>query len=423
MDYLIDLVGRMGQWGYALLFLAAMLESAALLGLLVPGEALLLAAGFFASQGAFDLDAVVAVIALGAIAGDSAGYAIGSRWGRDLLIHYGARIGATRQRVESVDAFVARYGNWSVFLGRFVGFARALLPLLAGSLAMPYPRFLAFNAAGAAIWSVVVVLLGYYVGESWRAAEAWIGNITTVLLALVGLGLAFHLRRFIRSVVPLDLALIVISVGIFGAIAEDVLTQDPLVRLDASLWSWLAKHHTETLTTLLTSVTRLHDPLPVTILMVGVGGLLLWKRRYRWWVTFVAATAGGTLLNLALKQVFHRSRPLIESGVLAFGGFSFPSGHVAAATLLWGFVAAFGVAHIRNTRWRITVVASAVVMVLVVAFSRLYLGAHFLSDTLAAIVAAVAWLTLCVVIFHGRLSYGRDGQHSTRPRSNGASDP
>jgi undecaprenyl-diphosphatase len=269
---------------------------------------------------------------------------------------------------------------------------------------MPYRRFLAFNAAGAAIWSVVVVLLGYYVGESWRAAEAWIGNITTVLLALVGLGLAFHLRGFIRSVVPLDLALMVISVGIFGAIAEDVLTQDPLVRLDASLASWLSNHHTETVTTVLTAVTTLHDPLPVTVLMVGVGGLLLWKRRYRWLATFVAATAGGTLLNLALKQVFHRTRPLVEHGVLVFSGFSFPSGHVAAATLLYGFVAAFGVTHIRNTRLRIAVLASAAAMMLAVAFSRLYLGAHFLSDTLAAFAAAVAWLTLCIVIFHGRLS-------------------
>ena len=79
MEYPIDLVGWMGQWGCALLFLAAMLESAALLGLLVPGETLLLAAGFFASQGAFDLDALIAIIALGAIVGDSAGYAMGSR--------------------------------------------------------------------------------------------------------------------------------------------------------------------------------------------------------------------------------------------------------------------------------------------------------------------------------------------------------
>ncbi len=113
----------MGQWGYALRFLAAMLESAALLGLLVPGETLLLAAAFFASQGAFDLDALIVVIALGATLDDNVGYAMGSRWGRDILIQYGSRIGATRQRVERVNAFVAQYGSWSVFLGRFVEFA------------------------------------------------------------------------------------------------------------------------------------------------------------------------------------------------------------------------------------------------------------------------------------------------------------
>ena len=136
----------------------------------------------------------------------------------------------------------------------------------------------------------------------------------------------------------------------------------------------------------------------------------------------MAATAGGKLLNLALKQVFHPTR-LVEHGVLVFSGFSSPSGHVAAATLLYSFVAAFAVMHPRDTWWRITAVASPGAMVLAVAFSRPYLAAHFLSDTLAKFAAAMAWPILCIVVFHGRLSY-RPGSHSAaRARPNESRQP
>ncbi|MGV8893183.1 MAG: DedA family protein [Burkholderiaceae bacterium] len=77
----------------------------------------------------------------------------------------------TNARVDEVDAFFARHGSKAVFLGRFVGFACAIVPFLAGSSKMPYCQFLPYNVFGAALWSSAVVLLRYFLGASWHTAE------------------------------------------------------------------------------------------------------------------------------------------------------------------------------------------------------------------------------------------------------------
>lgn len=138
LNHLISLLSQLGQWGYALLFVAAALECAAFLGLIVPGESLVLVAGFFATQGVFDLRAVMIVVALGAAVGDSIGYELGRHLGRPWLEHHGGRFGVTPARIDRAEEFFARHGGKAVFLGRFVGFARALVPFIAGSSRMPY---------------------------------------------------------------------------------------------------------------------------------------------------------------------------------------------------------------------------------------------------------------------------------------------
>ncbi|MEP7328695.1 MAG: DedA family protein, partial [Betaproteobacteria bacterium] len=170
LDYLIHLVDRLGHWGYLILFVGAMLESAAFLGVIVPGESLVLVAGFFAAQGLFDLGDLIVVVAIGATLGDSIGYELGRFLGRPWLLRFGHRVGINPGRLSRVDAFFVRHGGKSVFLGRFVGFARALVPFLAGASRMPYRVFLPYNALGAVLWSIVVVLLGYFLGASWQVA-------------------------------------------------------------------------------------------------------------------------------------------------------------------------------------------------------------------------------------------------------------
>jgi len=199
LQYLLDLVTRLGDWSYLIIFGAAMLECAAFAGLLVPGESLVLASGFFAHQGILELDAVIAAVALGAVAGDNIGYLLGARLGRDWLLKKGSRFGLRKKRLAQVDAFFQRQGPRAVFIGRFIGFARALVPFVAGASGMSYRRFVVADALGAGLWTVAFVALGYVLGASWQMAEKWISRSGLVLGAVLLLGAVWlwlrHRRR------------------------------------------------------------------------------------------------------------------------------------------------------------------------------------------------------------------------------------
>lgn len=195
LDWLIDLVWSIGAWGYVVVFLGAALESSAFLGLLVPGESLVIVSGVLASVGLFKLPTLIAVVSAGAVVGDSIGYELGRRLGRPWLLQRGARLGFHRDRIEAVDAFFKRHGGKAVLIGRFIGFLRALAPFVAGSSRMPYGRFLAYNVAGAILWTVACVFLGYFVGAAWPIAEKWVGRASLVLGVVVVLVAAWWLRR------------------------------------------------------------------------------------------------------------------------------------------------------------------------------------------------------------------------------------
>jgi undecaprenyl-diphosphatase len=196
LDSLVDLVWRVGgSWGYAIVFVGAALESSAFLGLLVPGESLVIVSGVLASAGLFELPPLIGVVACGAVLGDSIGYELGRRLGRPWLVRRGARLGFDRARIASVDAFFARHGGKAVLIGRFIGFLRALAPFVAGSSGMPYARFLVYNMTGAVLWSAACVLVGYFAGAAWPIAERWIGRAGLVVGLVVVAAAAWWFRR------------------------------------------------------------------------------------------------------------------------------------------------------------------------------------------------------------------------------------
>jgi membrane protein DedA with SNARE-associated domain len=199
LQYLLDLVVRLGDWSYLIIFAAAALECAAFAGLLVPGESLVLASGFFAHRGILQLDAVIAAAGMGAIAGDNIGYHLGRRLGRDWLLRKGSRFGIRKRRLNQAEHFFQRHGPKAVFFGRFIGFARALVPFIAGASGMPYRKFVLYDGLGAILWTVGFVLLGYVLGASWRVAEQWISRTGLLLGALLIIALLVLWARRTRS--------------------------------------------------------------------------------------------------------------------------------------------------------------------------------------------------------------------------------
>jgi membrane protein DedA with SNARE-associated domain len=186
LERLLDLVVGLGDWAYPLIFLGATLESAAFLGLLVPGESLIIFAGFLAALDVLELATLVPLVAAGGVLGDTVGYLLGHRLGRSWLDRYGHRFGVTHEEIARVEGFFQRHGGKTVFFGRFVGFARALTPFLAGSSRMPYRTFIGYDFLGACLWATGSLLIGYFAGASWRLVERWVGRASLVV-AVVGL--------------------------------------------------------------------------------------------------------------------------------------------------------------------------------------------------------------------------------------------
>ncbi len=193
LDYLVNFIGQLGHWGYLVIFVVVALECQAVLGLVMPGESLVLLGGFFAEQGVFNLSVLIPVISLAAILGDSIGYELGRHLGRSWLVQYGGRFGLHQEHLERVDSFFVKHGGKAVFSSHFLHLLRSLMPFIAGSRRMLYRKFLFFNAMGCIVWSSIFVMLGYIAGKSWRIAAQKIGSASEIFGGLLLLIILFVL--------------------------------------------------------------------------------------------------------------------------------------------------------------------------------------------------------------------------------------
>lgn len=166
--------------------------------------------------------------------------------------------------------------------------------------------------------------------------------------------------------------------------------------IDAALSNWLHAHTHPVLTQAMLVITHVHSNLGICVLAAGVALWLIATHRPWFLLALVLCVPGGLLLNAGMKQIFQRARPHFDDPLLTLTSYSFPSGHTAGATVFYGFLAVFLLAEVRQRRGRIAIVAGAFVMVALVAFSRVYLGVHYPTDVIAAIVEGAIWVTLCM---------------------------
>ena len=182
----------------AVVFAFPALEASTLIGVFVPGETAILLGGVLAFYGRVSLPEVIAAAALGAIVGDSIGYWVGTRWGRRIVEgRIGRLIG--EQRWARARRHLNRKGFFTIVVGRFPPIARTLVPVLAGSAGMPYPRFLAGNALGGIVWATASVLVGYLAGDAWQRIEQVQHIVGLAAVAAFVLGVAILKLRARRQ--------------------------------------------------------------------------------------------------------------------------------------------------------------------------------------------------------------------------------
>ncbi|TCK25678.1 DedA family protein [Pseudonocardia endophytica] len=169
------------------------------LGIPLPGEIVLVSAALLSSRHELDVSptGVAVAASIGAVVGDSIGYAIGRRYGMPLFEWLGRRFPRHfgPGHVTVAERLFSRWGVWAVFFGRFVALLRIFAGPLAGALKMPYYKFLAANVTGGIVWAAGTTYAVYYLGiiaETWLKRFSWIGLVVAVVGGLV---IAWYTRR------------------------------------------------------------------------------------------------------------------------------------------------------------------------------------------------------------------------------------
>ena len=174
----------------------------------------------------------------------------------------------------------------------------------------------------------------------------------------------------------------------FAHVVEDYLTGDPIVRWDVDFARWLHERSSHTLVDVFQVVTWAGNAIVLALVTAAALVLLLRRRLLGTAVLVVAVAAGIELLNAGLKLVFHRPRP--ELAFVHLDTYSFPSGHASGSAAIYALLAVL-VARRLGLGGRLLVGIATVALLLVIGFSRLYLGAHYLSDVLAGLSLGLAW--------------------------------
>ncbi len=435
------------SYGYVTLFTLVGLES---LGIPLPGETALLTASAYAALGHLNIYGVIATAACAAILGDNGGYWIGRKGGIALVRRFGKTFHVNESDLDRGHAFFDRHGAKTVFFGRFVALLRTWAALLAGAACMPYGTFMAYNALGGIVWSVLFGTLGYTFGHNLPRLEHAIGRASlaaALLLALVVLlaiasrwfwkhstEIADHAARrwqrilatpalqsfraqhpslwnfvaariareeYLGLRLTIGLAVSLAGLWIFASITEDVVRQTALTQLDLSLLHWFREHATPTGDTICAGVSFLGSPLAMTLLAVGAAFGLAIRREWIVLTGWSAAFVGTALLDTTLKYIVRRPRPpgaaVMLHPLLHRVSYSFPSAHAMGSLVGYGMLAYLLVVfQTRRPGTRIAIIIGAAALVLGIGASRLYLGVHYFSDVLGGYAAGVLWLSACI---------------------------
>jgi membrane protein DedA with SNARE-associated domain len=430
-----DIAQALGPWTYALVAVSAFLETGAFVGLVAPGETIVIAGGVIAGQGEIQLLPLIGLVWLSAVLGDSTSFYIGHRLGRRFLERHGPRFKITEERLEQVESYFARHGGKTILIGRFIGLVRALAPFIAGSSGLPYRRFIPYSIVGTGLWSSLFCTIGYVFWRSFDQVAHLVGQavfgfgltvavIVGVVVAyrrrgeirewvivherhplvrpLLAIGRPLH-RRVVRPVtqvampylrflfdrispgtlgLELTTLLAIAGVGIFVFVVYlTELARNPgPTPFDTDLLDLADRIRTDMLVDVAKLVTELGAFPTVAALMVVTAALLMMRKRYAEAIVLVVGLALLYVTVKVTKDGLGRERP--GGAFIGTSGHAYPSGHATYATA-WIAVA---VALTRRQRLVAsgTLVFIALAIAAAVGISRVYLRAHWWSDIAGA---------------------------------------
>jgi membrane protein DedA with SNARE-associated domain/membrane-associated phospholipid phosphatase len=385
-----DVSTTLGAATYVLAALAAFLETGAFVGLILPGETVVILAGAVAGQGATSIEATIAVVWAGAFAGDSTSFWIGKRLGRDFALHHGSKLGITEDRLERVDRYFERYGGRTVVIGRFIGLVRALAPFTAGTSGWRYRTYLPYCVIGTGLWAAAFCLVGYFASRVINDAVHIAGQVTFSLGVFAAIGVAIYVAvtyirradergRFRAEMIVLGATVAVCLAALIGYGIHLGSNPGP-TPLDDSAFRMAADLRTAWLVEVAKVVTWLGSSAVMVPLAVVAGIVLGVRRRWSDLIVLAAALAIVFIAVPEVKALVDRPRP--PNPLIATVNQAYPSGH-AAHSVIYPFLACLLVARAALPAKRASaVLVAGFLIALIVGLTRVYLRAHYATDVL-----------------------------------------
>lgn len=435
LDPVLTFIAENPELAGLICFLAAMGEALFLIGLFVPTTVVLVGAGTLVGLGKLDLMPLLIWTTLGASVGDAVSYWIG--WTFKDRIKAMWPLNKYTSVIESGEDFFRRHGGKSVFFGRFVPGVKSVVPGIAGMAGMNFSRFTVVNVTSAVAWSIAHIAPGVIAGSALSAVGQVSGRLALVLGALlVVIFLIVMLGRWlILIILPLfpnahaalvnwfarrpdrvsrwiartfdpdhprsagmlaSTLLLLLTMPTFFWLVGEVAPGEPMVRADLAILNLFDSLRTPLGDKIMVFVTTLGDGIVLTAVSIAVAAYLFFKKAWRRGIGFVIAMAGAALFVPLCKLLLSRSRPVeLYTGADAF---SFPSGHATLNAVLFGICAVLA-AHDR-TRWaKASIFSVMAAYVITIGFSRIYLGAHWMSDVLAGLLFGTAVVSAFAFVF------------------------
>ena len=238
-----------------------------------------------------------------------------------------------------------------------------------------------------------------------RAPDVLSESTTAIRMTRQTPPVSFLRARFARDHhlgLPLTTGILTVlsACALFALVAAHALSPGALVDFDQQIADFLHARATPGLTQAVLAYTHLHGTVGVLAMSAVLAFFLLrqWPRASAWLLTLAITVPGGMLFNYWLKFQFQRIRPYFDQPILVLHSYSFPSGHTIGATLFYSVLAAWLASLPGNHARRPAIIAIAIILTVLTALSRLYLGAHFFSDVLAAMLEGLAWFALWATI-------------------------
>ena len=433
--FLVDYAHGHPALAYGFVGVVAFAESLPVLGALVPGDVVILGIGALVPTGAVGLWPLILAATVGAIVGDGLSFGLGRHYREAILGRWPVR--GHRAWVARGEQFIERHGGKSVFVARFTPGMRAIVPALSGILRMSIVRFCTLNVLSAVIWAPLHVVAGAAIGAALVLLGAVAGRLAmlvAIVLALVALVIwgaravarrvprrvaaaADGLRRWAlrrdsllrRSVLAfldpsrrelpglaLLASILVASLWLFLGVLQDVIAGDPLVRANEAVFHFMQSLRIDAVDRVMVAISELGDPSVVTAVAIAA---LLWfaiRRNGRAAAHAVGAVGLSAALTIVIKAALRIPRPVALDA--AWETFAFPSGHSAVNAALYGFLAIV-VAWGSPIRTMVMVAGAASLLVVAMAFSRIYLGLHWMSDVLAGTAFGTAWAAFLAIAY------------------------